>query len=230
MTLIREMVESERPRERLLQRGADSLKTSELIAILLRTGMQGKSAVVLGEEILSKYSSLDNLRRASVGELSKIKGIGMTKAVQLKAAFELASRLSASKRSELPIETPDDIWQLLGDEMRMLPYESLRVIALNSKLRLIAVKEISRGILNETVAHPREIFRAAMENHAYGVVIVHNHPSGDPAPSASDLKLTEELRKAAQILQIHLLDHIILGTPSEKQPKAYYSFKEAGYL
>ena len=230
MTRILEMVAEERPRERLWNRGAASLKTSELIAIMLRTGMKGKSAVVLGEEILCRYSTLDALCRASALELSKIKGVGMTKAVQLKAAFELAARLSASRRQELPIDTPEDVYQLLGEEMRSLPVETLRVIALNTRHHLIAVKEVTRGTLNETIAHPRDILKVAVEHNAYGVIVAHNHPSGDPAPSNADLEFTQGLKKAAQILQIELFDHIILGTSSEKQPKAYYSFREAGYL
>lgn len=230
MTRIREMLESERPRERLWAEGADALKTSELIAILLRTGLQGKSALALGEEILQRYGSLHDLCRVSARELSKIKGIGMTKAVQLKAAFELASRLASSRRRELPIEAPEDVMALLGEEMRLLSVESLRVLALNTKLNLIAVEEVSRGTINETIAHPRDVFRIALLHQAYGVLVVHNHPSGDPAPSQADLDFTRKLADCGRLLQVNLLDHIILGVASERQPRAYYSFKEAGYL
>ncbi|MFH1067374.1 MAG: DNA repair protein RadC [bacterium] len=230
MTRICEMIASERPRERLWNGGADTLKTSELIAILLRTGLKGKSALVLGEEILHRYPSLNDLCRASALELSKIKGVGMAKAVQLKAAFELAARLAASRRNEQPVETAQDVHRLLGDEMRLLPYESLRVLPVNARYHLLAVKEISRGTTDGTIGLPRDVLKIALEHHACAFFIVHNHPSGDPLPSNEDRDFTSQLRRAAQLLEVQLLDHVILGVPSATQPEAYYSFKEAGYL
>lgn len=230
MTRIREMLEGERPRERLWEGGAEALKTSELIAILLRTGMQGKSALAMGEEILVRYGSLHELCRVPAQELSKIKGVGMTKAVQLKAAFEIASRLAASRRREIPVETPQDVQALLGDEMRQLAVESLRVVALNAKLRVIAVEEISRGTISETVANPRDVLRVALLHQAYGFLLVHNHPSGDPAPSRADLEFTQKVKEAARTMNVLFHDHIILGVGSESKPDSYYSFRETGYL
>jgi len=222
------MAESERPRERLWKQGAESLKTSELLAILIRTGMKGRSALGLGEFLLQEYGSLDRLARVSAPDLARIKGIGPAKAVQLKAAFALGARLAETTALSEAMETPADVQRLLGDAMRQLNYESLRVVALNTRLRVLAVEEVSRGTVNETIAHPRDIFRVALTHHAYAVAVVHNHPSGDPTPSPADIDMTRRLRDAAELLQIVLLDHIILGTAGEN--KGYYSFKEAGYL
>lgn len=227
---IREMDESERPRERLWENGPEALKTSELIAIMLRTGLQGKSAIALGEEMMTLYPSLDDLCRTPAQEIARIKGIGMAKAVQLKAAFELAIRLASSKRRELPVRTPEDVHLLLGEEMRQLSYESLRVVALNTRLNLIAIKEISRGNINETVACTRDVLRAALDQQAHSFVLVHNHPSGDPAPSQPDFIFTQKVRDAARLLEVGFNDHIILGVASQSRPHPYYSFKKEGYL
>jgi len=201
-----------------------------LLAILLRTGMKGRSALALGEQLLAEHGSLDRLARVSARDLSKMKGIGPAKAVQLKAAFALGARLTESRALAQAMETPQDIQRLLGDVLRQLTYESLRVIALNTKLRVLAVEEVSRGTVNETIAHPRDIFRVALTHQAYAIAVVHNHPSGDPSPSGADIEMTRRLRDAAELLQIVLLDHIILGTADESEGKGYYSFKEAGYL
>ena len=229
MASIREMPNEERPRERLWRQGTASLRTAELVAILLRTGIQGKSAIVLADELLVKYPTLTALCRASAHELAKHKGLGPTKAIQLKAAFELGSRLAKSQINHRPIESAEDIMQLLGEELRQLPCETMRLLALNTKLRLIAAEEISSGTLNETTVHPREIFRAAFLHNAAGFVLVHNHPSGDPSPSVADIKFTEQLRAAAKLMQLNFHDHVILGVSSPHHP-AYFSFREAGYL
>lgn len=229
MTTIHDMATEERPRERMWNKGPGALKTSELIAILLRTGMAGRSALQIGDDLLIRYQSLESLCRADLRDLSSIKGVGPAKAVQLRAAFELGSRLSRSVAVERPIDEPERVMELLGDEMRHLPYESLRVLAVNSRLHLIACEEVSKGTVNETVAHPRDVFRVALLHSAYGILVVHNHPSGDPAPSQADLDFTLRLKEAASLLQITFMDHVILGSPTEiRQP--YYSFKEAGYL
>jgi DNA repair protein RadC len=229
MSMIKEMPSEERPRERLWRQGADSLRNAELIAILLRTGIQGKSAIALADELLTKYPSLNELCRASARELSKIKGLGPTKAIQLKAAFELGARLAKSQINHRPIETAEDVLQLLGEELRQLPYETIKLLALNTKLRLIAIEEISSGTLNETTVHPREIFKAVIAHNAANFILVHNHPSGDPTPSQADHNFTTQLRKAAELMQIYFQDHVILGIASPQHP-AYFSFRENGYL
>ena len=226
---IHELPEQERPREKLATRGAAALGDSELIAIILRTGMKGASAIDLGRELIARYGSLHMLSRCTVPELSKIKGIGTAKAVQLAAAFGLAHRLAREASTKRRMDTPELVWELLGTEMRALHRESLRVILLDTRYNLLRVEEISLGSLNESIAHPREIFRPALLYAAYAVVVVHNHPSGDPTPSSADFTLTRRVRDAADLLQIKLLDHVILGTGDGGQ-SPWYSFRQAGLL
>ncbi len=228
-TKIREMPPDERPREKLAHRGAAALSDAELIAILLRTGLPGANAVDVARELLQRYGSLGGLSRCSVKEIAAIRGIGQAKAVQLVAAFGLGQRLARETLAQQKLETPELICDLLGAEMRMLRKESLRVVLLDTRYRLICVEEISMGSINESIAHPRDVFRPALIHSAYGVVVVHNHPSGDPSPSQADHSLTRRLREAAGLLQIRLLDHIIIGSPAPARP-GYFSFKETGIL
>ena len=227
---MHELPPAERPRERLLNQGANSLKTSELIAILLRTGTTGRPVLDLAEFLLAHFGSLEALSRAPVGELMRVKGVGQAKAIELKAAFALAARLARSEDESRAIEDAADVAQLLGEEMRLLDHESVRVVCLNAKHMVLAVEEITRGILNESLFHPREAFRPALARQAHAVILVHNHPSGNPQPSDADLRVTKQMKDAGQILQIELLDHVVLGAPSAKNEKGYFSFKDAGLL
>jgi len=226
---IHEMPQEDRPREKLAKLGAAVLSDSELIAILLRTGVKGRNAVEVGRELLVKFQSLNGLSRANVKELAMTKGVGLTKAVQLAAAFGLASRLARESLVRTKIDSPPLVYDLLGSEMRALSKESLRVILLDTRYHLMRVEEISLGSLNESIAHPREIFRPALIHSAYALIVVHNHPSGDPSPSEADHRLTRRLHEAANLLQINLLDHIIIGAPNGSA-SPYFSFKEAGVL
>lgn len=229
MTRIKDMPESDRPRERLAARGAASLSAPELIAIILSSGVPGNSAIGVGQELLAKAGGLDGLCRLSVQDIKEIKGIGNARATQLKAVFELGSRVAAERVKSLPVETPEQISALLGEEMRQLDYESLRVVVVNARLRVKAVEEVSKGTINETVAHPRDVVRVCLIHREYGFVLVHNHPSGDPRPSSADLDFTLKIRDAARLLQVEFLDHVILGIAGDGH-EPYYSFKEAGYL
>lgn len=226
---IQELPDEDRPREKLLKQGSGALSESELIAILLRTGTVGANAVDVARELLLKYQSLSGLSRRNARELAEIKGIGLAKALQLAAAFELGKRLAHETTSAGKMDSPQLIYDLLGMEMRMLSKESLRAVLLDTRLRLIRVEEIALGTVSECMAHPREIFRPAIVHAAYAVVIVHNHPSGDPSPSAADIQMSRRMGEAARLLQIRLIDHVIIGTPGEGRA-AYYSFKEAGVL
>jgi len=227
---IRELPPAERPRERLLNQGANALKTAELLAILLRTGTSGRPVLDLADFLLTHFGSLEALSRASVGELAKVKGVGQAKAIGLKAAFALAARLARSEAEARAIETADDVARLLGEEMRLLDYESVRVICLNTKHMVLAVEEITRGTLNESLFHPREAFRPALARQAHAVILVHNHPSGNPQPSDADLHVTRRMKEAGAILQIELLDHVILGAPRKGDEKNFFSFKNEGLL
>jgi DNA repair protein RadC len=226
---IREMPQEERPREKLAAHGAAALTDPELIAILLRTGVVGANAVEVGRELLKRYGSLAGLSRCTVDELAKIRGVGFAKAVQLVAAFGLGQRLARETLSKQKIDSPELANELVGAEMRRLHKESLRVILLDTRYHLIRIEEVSIGSVNESIAHPRDVFRPAVVSSAYAVIVVHNHPSGDPSPSQTDHSLTRRLAEAAELLQIKLLDHIIIGAPSE-QGAGYFSFREAGVL
>ena len=226
---IHELPEQERPREKLAAHGAAALSDSELIAILLRTGIPGANAVDIGRQLILQFGSLAALARASLAELAKTKGVGRTKAVQLAAAFGLASRLAKESLTDIPLDTPARIFELLGAEMRQLGKESLRVVLLDSTLRLLCVEQVSLGSLNECLAHPREILRPAVLHNAFAFILVHNHPSGDPTPSDADRRVTMRMAEAAKMLQINFFDHVILGSPSaERAP--YFSFREAGVI
>lgn len=226
---IREMPREERPREKLAAHGPASLTNPELIAILLRTGISGKNAIEVARELLQKYGSLRGLSRCSVDELSRVRGIGFAKAVQLVAAFGLGQRLANETLSKQKIDSPEIVNELIGPEMRMLRKESLRVILLDTRYHLIRIEQISVGSVNESIAHPRDIFQPAVAASAYAVIVVHNHPSGDSSPSQADHSLTRRLADAAELLQIKLLDHIIIGAPQDGSAP-YFSFKEAGVL
>jgi DNA repair protein RadC len=226
---IREMPRDERPREKLAAHGAAALTSPELIAILLRTGRRGVNAVEVARQLLEKYGSLTGLTRCTVDELRKVKGIGPAKAVQLVAAFGLGQRLARETLSKQKIDSPELVNELVGPEMRRLRKESLRVILLDTRYHLVRVEEVSIGSVNESIAHPRDIFRPALVSSAYAVIVVHNHPSGDASPSQADHSLTRRLAEAAELLQIKLLDHIIIGAPTDGSP-GYFSFKEAGVL
>ncbi len=226
---IREMPEGERPREKLLKLGASALSDSVLIAILLRTGLPGANAVDVARALLERFKTLSSLSRCTVEEIAGIAGIGPAKALQLVAAFGLGQRLARETLTRQKIDAPELVYGLLGAEMRALHKESLRVILLDTRYRLIRLEEVSLGSVNESIAHPRDVFRPAVVASAYAVIVVHNHPSGDPAPSQSDHSLTRRLAEAAELLQIKLLDHIIIGAPGEGR-LPYFSFKEAGIL
>lgn len=226
---IREMPVDDRPREKLLARGADALTDAELIAIQLRTGLVGANAVQVAAKLLERFGSLGGLSRCTLDELADIPGIGPAKAMQLVATFKLGQRLAKETYAQAKIDTPELVYELLSAEMRGLHKESLRVLLLDTRYRLIRTEQVSLGSVNESIAHPRDVFRPAVISSAYAVIVAHNHPSGDPSPSQSDHSLTRRLTEAAELLQIKLLDHIIIGAPAEGR-LPYFSFREAGVL
>jgi DNA repair protein RadC len=226
---IREMPEAERPREKLLARGATALIDPELIALLLGTGLPGANAIDVARQLLEKYKSLSGLSRCTVKELREIRGIGKAKAIHLVAAFQLGHRLANERLTHQKLDSPELVYELMAAEMRALHKESLRVILLDTRYHHIGTEQVSLGSVNESIAHPRDVFRPAVVASAYAVIVVHNHPSGDPSPSQSDHSLTRRLVEAAELLQIKLLDHVIIGAPADGR-SPYFSFKEAGVL
>jgi DNA repair protein RadC len=230
-TRIKDLPDSERPRERLVAQGADALKHSELIAILLRTGLKGVSAIQIAEQLLQKYVTLDNLSRAGISDLRQIKGIGRDKAVTLVAAFTLARKMAAELRGESPVlDNPAAVAHMLREENRVHEVEHFSVVLLNTRRKLIRVEQITQGTLDTLLVHPREVFKSAIAAGAAAVVLVHNHPSGDPTPSEADIKVTRDLIRAGQLLKIEVLDHVILGRPSQARSQDYASLKELGHF
>ncbi|MBA4149373.1 MAG: DNA repair protein RadC [Verrucomicrobia bacterium] len=228
---IKDLPDAERPRERLIACGADALRNAELIAILLRTGMKGVSAIQIAEQLLQRFGSLDHLARASIEELRKTKGIGRDKAIALKSAFTLAQRMAKELRGESPLlDNPESIASLLREDCRFHEVEHFHVILLNTRRKLIRVEQISQGTLDSVLVHPREVFKMAISANASAIVIVHNHPSGDPNPSEADIKVTRDLIRAGQLLKIEVLDHVILGRKTADRLNDYVSLRELGYF
>jgi DNA repair protein RadC len=225
-TTLRELPLDERPREKMLQRGADSLSHAELLAILLRTGSARETAVGLAGKILKECGSLRNLVSMSVEEITRIKGIGPVKAIQIKAGIELGKRVSRQQAfQDVPlIRSPKDVAALMMEDMRYLQKEHFVCLFLNTKNRVIAQETLSMGSLNASIVHPREVFLAAIKRSSASIICVHNHPSGDPTPSPEDIELTARLVEAGEIIGIDVLDHIVLGDPG------FVSLKEKGYM
>ena len=222
---------SERPRERLVEHGADALSHAELIAILLRTGLKGANAVEIGRQLLQKFDTLRALARASVEELRSVKGIGRDKAVTLMAAFALARKMAEELQRESPVlDNPGNVVRLLRENNLVKNVETLQVLLLNTRRRLIRVAEITDGTLDTLLVHPREVFKAAIAANAAAVVLAHNHPSGDPTPSEADIKVTRDLIRAGQLLKIDVLDHVIIGRATPERSKDYASLRELGYF
>ena len=223
---IAEMPSEERPRERLQNYGAPSLSHAELIAILLRTGTSRESALDMARRIMAQYGTLRSLAGASFSELTRLNGIGGAKAAQIMAGLELGQRLRNDPRQERrSVSNPQDVFDLLGDEMSLLTQEHLKVILLDTKNRVMEVQEVYKGNVNSSMVRASEVFRAAVKANATAMLLVHNHPSGNPSPSAQDAHLTADLVKAGKLLGIDVLDHIIIGHPAEK---AFVSLKEQG--
>ena len=228
---LKDQPSSERPRERLVARGADALTHAELIAILLRTGLKGTNVVIVGQNLLQKFGSLNALALASVDELRSVNGIGRDKAATLVAAFTLARRMEQERREESPVlDNPATVMNYLRETNRLKNVESFQVLFLNSRKRLIRVEEISEGTLDTLLVHPREVFRSAIVANAGSIVLVHNHPSGDPTPSEADIKVTRDLIRAGQLLKIEVVDHVIIGQATAQRSKDYASLRELGYF
>lgn len=228
---LRSIPSSDRPRERLIHQGPESLQTAELIGLLLRTGVPGANAVTLGESLHRHFGSLASLNRAAHGELARFRGVGPGKAAILMAALELGRRVSRESMTSAPIlDTPSRIAALLADTAAGWNAERMVVLLLNTRCRLIRMETVTEGLIDQVLVHPREIFRPAIVAGAHSIVLVHNHPSGDPSPSEADIRITREILRAGVLLRIEVLDHVILGRPSEAWLKGYSSLRELGHL
>ncbi len=219
---IREMPQEERPRERLRQYGARQLNNSELLAILLRTGVQGENVLAMASRLLARQGGLAGLGRSSFAELCAQRGLSEAKACQILAALELGRRLvSLAPEERATIQSPQDVSNLVAAGMASLEQEHLRVLLLNTRNQVLSIQEIYIGNVNSAVVRPSEVLRPAVRENAPGIIVVHNHPSGDPAPSAEDVAITRQLAQAGQLLGIELLDHVVIGAAGR-----YVSLKE----
>ena len=209
---ITDIATDERPRERLAHLGAQALATSELLAILLRVGVRGENAVQVGQRLLQDLDGITGLQRAPFQELCNQHGIGVAKAAQIKAAIELGRRLGLESPEERPaVNSPADAAALVAYEMSALEQEHLRVILLDTRNRVLEIVEIYKGSVNSSQIHVGEIFKAAIRRSAPALIVVHNHPSGDPTPSPDDVVVTRAIVQAGKLLDVDVLDHMIIG-------------------
>jgi DNA repair protein RadC len=224
MFTLHDLPANERPRERLVKYGVESLSLQELLSLIFGRGVKGESVINISQKLISTFGSLDQLSETSIEELKKIKGLGLAKACQLKACFEISKRFikeeSLNKNKSIIIKSPKDIFPLLKEKIINFHKEYFMVVSLDNRNKVINVDTVSVGTLNSSLIHPRETFEAAIKNHAAAIIICHNHPSGELKPSEDDLVVTNNLIKAGKLLGIEISDHLIITKDG------YFSFKE----
>lgn len=222
---IKDMPEEMRPREKMLNSGEHNLTEEELLAIILGSGNKEMSALQLARELLVHFKGLRQIKEASLEELiSSQKGIGTAKAIAVKAAMELGRRSALHMNNKILIQSPEDVKSLLMEDMRYYDREHFRVLYLDRKGGLLTSEDISIGGLHSSLVHPREVFKTAVKRSASSLILVHNHPSGDPKPSKEDIEVTERLLEAGKVMGIEILDHIIIGEG------VYFSLKAKGLI
>ncbi|KMM37749.1 RadC family protein [Guptibacillus hwajinpoensis] len=223
--MIRDYPEEERPRERLMKDGPETLSNQELLAIILRTGTKKESVLQLSYRIIQNFEGLKLLKDASIEELTSLNGVGTAKAVQLIAAMELGRRVSRLQLEErYTIRSPEDGANYVMEDMRFLSQEHFVCLYLNTKNQVLHRQTVFVGSLNASIVHPREVFREAFRRSAASLICFHNHPSGDPTPSREDIEVTKRLAECGKMLGIDMLDHIIIGD------QKFISLKEKGYV
>lgn len=230
--LIASLPEASRPREKLWAQGADNLSTEELLALILRSGPAGLSTLDVARDLVRTFDhSLLSLAAAEPGDLTRIRGIGQAKAAELAATFTLARRMANEMQPDrVQISQAEDAARYFREKLRGKKQEELHVLLLNTKNHVLRAREITRGLLNSSPIHPREVFRQAIQENAAAILLVHNHPSGDPTPSKADINSTKKIKDAGEIIGIELIDHVILGQKSEGRQQDFISFREAGLL
>lgn len=222
---LKDLPEELLPRERLCQLGPEALSNSEILAILLRTGLKGENVLTLAERILADVGGLSGLGRLTVHELAQIHGLGKAKSAELKAAIELGRRsVSVDPMSRPTVNSPQDVAHIVMEEMRYLDREHFRVVSLSTKNHVLGISPISIGSLNSSLVHPRECFKEAIRRNSNAIILLHNHPSGDPTPSKEDIEVTRRLVDGGKILGIEVLDHVVIGD------NRYVSLKERGII
>lgn len=224
VNLVESLLEEERPRELLVRNGAATLNDVQLLAIILRTGSRGQNVIDLARSLLTHFGGLHEVRNASLEELRQVHGVGYVKAVDIQATLELGKRLNMAKQpKDGRVRSSADLAYSLMEELRGKHQEHLLCLYLNTKNEIIKKETLFIGSLNQSIAHPREIFRGAVRYSAARLIIAHNHPSGNPKPSENDLLFTERLKECGEMMGIELLDHLIIGS------ERYISLREEGF-
>jgi len=221
---INDLPKSERPRERLQRHGAEALSSQELIALILGRGIKGESVLVTAQRLLSAFGNVENISQASIEELSAIKGVGLAKAAQLKASFELARRKGEHDEKYMPVKSHQDVIKVVRQKLKDKKKEHFLILCLDTKNNLKKISTISTGTLDANLVHPREVFKEAIQSLASSIILVHNHPSGNPEPSEADIDITKRIVETGKIVGIDVLDHIIVTENKS------FSFKEKGLL
>ena len=222
---VRDLPKPERPRERLQKLGPEALSSQELLALVIGRGIPKKSVMTIAQELLVRFGNVKAIGQATLEELSQIKGIGVAKAAQIKACFELAKRENLETEEEsFDIKNPEAVFKVISSSIKNKAKEHFKLILLNSRNKKIGISNVSTGTLTTSLVHPREVFKDAITHSAASVILAHNHPSGDPEPSEDDLKITKKLVESGKILGIEVIDHIIIGKNN------FYSFREKGLI
>ena len=225
---VRDLPQSDRPRERLLRLGPEALSSAELLAIIMRTGAMGDSVLMTSQKLLSEFGNLQSIAQASVAEICRVRGIGEAKAIEIKAALELGKRLYdpdyGPDEPGKPVQTPEEAYKSMQSKLRGKKKEYFYILCLNTRGRVNDTRQVSIGNLDSSIVHPREVFRDAISTYASTVIFVHNHPSGDLEPSAEDIHLTKRLVEAGELLGIPVIDHIIVSD------KGYVSLKSRNLI
>jgi len=209
---LHDLPQEDRPRERLKKVGVDNLSIQELLALVIEKGRKGKSVLSVSQNLLARFGNLAKMKEASVEELQKVDGIGFATACKLKAALKLGEKaLNKHNKYDYKITTPKEVFELLKNDLGSKKKEHFKILSLNTRKKLIGIDDISIGILDSSIAHPREIFKTAIQNSAASIILVHNHPSGDPTPSNDDIKMTERIIEAGKIMGIEIDDHVIIS-------------------
>ena len=218
---LHDLPKEERPRERLKKVGVDNLSLGELLALIIEKGKKGENVLTIAQNLISHFGNLENIKKASIEELCQVKGIGFATACKLKAAFKLGEKAQTTPtKYGQKIESPKDVFELLKNDLGDKKKEHFKILSLDSRNKLISIDDVSIGTINANLVHPREVFKTAIQHLAVSIVIVHNHPSGDPEPSEDDLEITKRITEVGKLIGINVLDHIIVTRTK------FFSFKE----
>jgi len=218
---LHDLPKEERPRERLKKVGVDNLSLTELLALVIERGKKGENVLNIAQNLISHFGNLENIKKASIEELCQVKGIGFATACKLKAVFKLGEKAQTKPtKYGQKIESPKDVFELLKNDLGDKKKEHFKILSLDSRNKLISIDDVSVGTINANLVHPREVFKTAIQHLAVSIILVHNHPSGDPEPSEDDLEITKRITEAGKLIGINVLDHIIITRTK------FFSFKD----